>query len=62
MTVVEALIRKRQGILPFDATWMDLVGTVLSGVRQTEKDKWNLKKKKLTPTHRYRERFGGCQR
>ena len=25
---------------------MDPVGTVLSGVSQTEKDKWNLKKKK----------------
>lgn len=37
---------RKNNILPFATTWMDLVGTVLSGVSQTEEDKWNPKKKK----------------
>ena len=32
--------------MPFATTWMDLVGTALSGVSQTEEDKWNPKKRK----------------
>ena len=31
---------KKNEILPFAATWMDLEGIMLSKVRQTEKDKY----------------------
>ena len=30
---------KKNGILPFAATWMDLKGIMLSEINQTEKDK-----------------------
>ena len=43
---------KRNEIIPFTATWMDLDSVILSEVRQTEKEKlsydisckWNLKR------------------
>ena len=31
---------KKNEIMPFAATWMDLEITILSGVSQTEKDKY----------------------
>lgn len=52
-------------ILPFVATWVNLEGTVLSKVRQAQKeklhglaDKWNLKKSQI---HRSRELNRGRQ-
>ena len=33
---------KEDEILPFATTWVDLEGTVLSGISQTEKDKYCL--------------------
>ena len=42
---------KNEAILPFETTWMDLEGIMLSEISQTDKDKycmisymWNLKK------------------
>ena len=65
---------KKKGILPFATTWMDLEGIMLSGVSQTEKDKYYmisviygiLKNKwtnitKQKQSHRYKEQAGGCQ-
>ena len=52
---------------------MDLMGTVLSGISQTEKDKYHMisthvesqkqkhQQTKQDQTHRYREHFDGCQ-
>ena len=34
------LSHKKNEILPFAATWMDLEGTMLSEISQTEKDKY----------------------
>ena len=34
------LNHKKNEILPFEATWMDLEGTMLSEISQTEKDKY----------------------
>ena len=34
---------KNNAILPFAATWIDLEGTVLSEISQTEKDKYCMK-------------------
>ena len=31
---------KKNGILPFAATWIDLEGIMLSEINQTEKDKY----------------------
>ena len=33
---------KKNGILPFAATWMDLEGIMLSEISQTEKDKYRM--------------------
>ena len=53
-TVEYYLAIKKNEILPFPATWMDLEGIMLSVIIQTEKDKhciicmiymWNLKNK-----------------
>lgn len=33
---------KRNGILPFVTTWMELDGIMLSEIRQTEKDKYHI--------------------
>ena len=34
------LVIKKNGILPFAATWMDLEDTMLSEINQTENDKY----------------------
>ena len=36
------LVIKKNEIMPFAATWMDLEMTILSGVSQTEKDKYHM--------------------
>ena len=35
------LATKKNEILPFATTWMDLEGTMLSEISQTEKDKYS---------------------
>ena len=35
------LSHKKNEILPFAATWIDMEGIILSEVRQTEKDKYH---------------------
>ena len=67
---------KKNEIMPFAATWMDLEGTVLNEIRHTQKDiycvksfiQWNLKnttnyiyKTQKQQTHRYREQTHGYQ-
>ena len=61
-------------MLPLVKTWMDLEGTTLSEINQTERQllydftyMWNLKKQmhkcnRTETEYRYRERTGGCQR
>ena len=34
------LVIKKNEILPFEATWMDLEGILLSEINQTEKDRY----------------------
>ena len=46
---------KKNEVLPFTATWMDLEGTMLSEISQTEKDKYcmislNVESKKIKQT------------
>ena len=63
---------KKDEIVPFGTTWMDLESIMLNEISQTEKDKyhmislvWNLKKKqkqKQNQTHKYRKQTDGCQR
>ena len=64
---------KKNEILPFVTTWIDLEGTVLSKVSQTEKDKYHMislicgiqnkeQNKTEKQAHRYREQIGCCQK
>ena len=57
---------KKNGILPFATTWMDLKSIMLSEISQTQKHIycmishiWNLKNKHQI--HRKRDLAGGCQ-
>ena len=65
---------KKNEIMPFAATWMDLEIIVLSEVSQKEKDKYHMisltcgisnliqmnLSTKQKQTHRHREQTGGC--
>ena len=56
---------KRNGILPFATTWVDLEGTTLSEVSETEKDKHcmiSYVEFLQTQAHRHREQICVCQR
>ena len=60
---------KKNEILPFTATWMDLVNIILSEVSQTEKEilydityMWNLKNTTNKQTLRHRKQTYGYQR
>ena len=60
---------KKNEIVPFETTWADLMGIMLSEISQTEKDKhhviplrWESKKginKKQNRTSKYREQTAG---
>ena len=68
---------KKNEILPFATTWMDLEGTMFNEINQTKKDKycmfllicgiWKIKQmndynnRKQKETHRYREQTSGYQ-
>ena len=68
---------KKNEILPFAITWMDLEGILLSEINQKEwyilddftyvcnlknKTNENNNKKAQKQSHRYREQIGGCQK
>ena len=57
---------KRNDILPFAATWMDLEDTMPSDVSWKETNTLGFhfyeETKKHKQTHRYREQTSGCQR
>ncbi len=52
---------KKNEILPFVTTWMDLEAIMLSEISQTEKDKYHSYVEDKH-THRNREQIGGYQR
>lgn len=54
---------KKNEILPFSTTWMDIDGMVLSGECQTDKcHMWNIEiNKQQKQVHKYRDCFDGCQ-
>ena len=52
-------IKKKNEILPFVTTWLDLEGMLLSEISQT---KTNIVVTRQEQTHRHKEQTGGCQR
>ena len=65
---------KKNEIMPFAATWMDLESVIMSEISQTEKEKyhmithiWNLKRNSMNEltkqkqTHRLREQINGSR-
>ena len=65
----EILVIKKNEILSFATTWVDLKGIILSKINQGEKDKYhmishiyNLKTNQTPHAPIYRKYTGGCQR